>query len=148
MTLAGALAWAATILLIKATALNRAPAEKTMLYQLVVSAPILAAAALIFGERVSAVPSTLAVGALAYQTIWVVGITFVVWIELMRRYSVSRLSAFTFVTPLMGVAAGFLVLNEPITPAFAAATGLVVAGLALVNRPGDAGPKSPYLRSD
>ena len=56
------------------------------------------------------------------------------WFALMVRYSASRLSAFTFLTPLFGVAAGNLVLGEPITPAFAAAAALVAAGLMLVNR--------------
>jgi len=52
-----------------------------------------------------------------------------------QRYSASRLAAFTFLTPLFGVAAGHLVLSEPLTPAFAAAVVLVAAGLVLVNRP-------------
>src|SRR4029077_6265340 len=49
-------AWAATTLLIKASALNRVSVEKTLLYQLVVSAPLLGAGALIFGERMDAMP--------------------------------------------------------------------------------------------
>src|SRR5262249_462681 len=53
---------------------------------------------------------------------------------LIARYSASRLSAFTFLTPLFGVAAGHLVLGDPLTPAFAAAVTLVAAGLVLVNR--------------
>jgi drug/metabolite transporter (DMT)-like permease len=105
-----------------------------MLYQLVVSAPILAIAALVFGDRITRMPDALALGSLAYQTFWVVSITFVVWFVLIARYSASRLSAFTFLTPLFGVAAGHLVLGEPLTPAFAAAVLLVAAGLVLVNR--------------
>jgi drug/metabolite transporter (DMT)-like permease len=135
MMVAAAAAWAATTLVIKASALNRIAAEKTMLYQLVVSAPMFAIGAALFGERVTSVPSWLALGSLAYQTIWVVSVTFVVWFALIQRYSASRLSAFTFLTPLFGVAAGHLVLREPLTPAFAAAVALVVAGLVLVNRP-------------
>jgi drug/metabolite transporter (DMT)-like permease len=42
MMVAAAAAWAATTLVIKASALARVSSEKTMLYQLVVSAPILA----------------------------------------------------------------------------------------------------------
>src|SRR5579872_2175439 len=57
MLVGAAAAWAATTLLIKVTALNRISAEKTLLYQLVVSAPLLAAGALVFGERIDAVPS-------------------------------------------------------------------------------------------
>jgi drug/metabolite transporter (DMT)-like permease len=54
---------------------------------------------------------------------------------LVVRYSAARLSVFTFLAPLFGVAAGHIVLNEPLTPAFAVAVALVAAGLLLVNRP-------------
>ena len=136
MMVGAALFWAATTLLTKASALNRVSAEKVMLYQLVVSAPIMAAAAWLAGERMPQVPSALALGALAYQTIWVVSVTFVVWYALVKRYSANRLSAFTFLAPLFGVAAGHLVLGEPLTGAFLAAVALVAGGLVLVNRAG------------
>jgi len=58
----------------------------------------------------------------------------VLWYALVTRYSANRLSAFTFLTPLFGVAAGHLVLGEPLTPALAAAVALVAGGLMLVNR--------------
>jgi len=134
MMVGAAIFWAATTLLTKASALNRVSAEKMMLYQLVVSAPIIAAAAWLAGERLPQAPSALALGALAYQTIWVVSITFVIWYALVKRYSANRLSAFTFLAPLFGVAAGHLVLGEPLTLAFVAAVALVAGGLALVNR--------------
>ena len=134
MMVGAALFWAATTLLIKASALNRISAEKVMLYQLVVSAPIMAAAAVLAGEHIDHMPSALALGSLAYQTVWVVSITFVIWFALVARYSANRLSAFTFLAPLFGVAAGHLVLGEPLTPAFVAAVALVAGGLVLVNR--------------
>jgi len=135
MLVGGAAAWAATTLTIKATALNRISAEKTLLYQLVVSAPLLGIGAIISDERMVGVPSALALGAFAYQTVYVVSITFTIWFVLVVRYSAARLSVFTFLAPLFGVAAGHLVLNEPLTPAFAVAVALVAAGLLLVNRP-------------
>ncbi len=135
MLIGGAAAWAATTLVIKVTSLNRISAEKTLLYQLVVSAPLLAAGAAVFGEHMDAVPSPLALGAFAYQTVWVVSVTFAVWFTLVVRYSAARLSVFTFLAPLFGVAAGHMVLNEPLTPAFAVAVALVAGGLLLVNRP-------------
>ena len=134
MMVGAALFWAATTLLTKASALNRVSAEKMMLYQLVVSAPVMAAAAWLAGERMPHAPSALALGALAYQTVWVVSITFVIWYALVKRYSANRLSAFTFLAPLFGVAAGHLVLGEPLTLAFIAAVALVAGGLMLVNR--------------
>jgi drug/metabolite transporter (DMT)-like permease len=133
MMVVGAVFWATTTLIIKSR-LNRIPAEKVMLYQLVVSAPMLAVCALVAGERITAMPSALALGALAYQTVWVVSVTFVIWFALIARYSANRLSVFSFLTPLFGVAAGHLVLDEPLTPAFGAAVALVAAGLVLVNR--------------
>lgn len=134
LVLAGA-AWGATTLVIKATSLVRAAYEKTLLYQLIVSAPVLALCAELFGERVRAPPGALAVGSLLYQTMWVVGFTYLAWFALIQRYSASRLSAFTFLAPLFGVAAGHFVLGDPLTPGFALAVALVVAGLVLVNRP-------------
>ena len=134
MMVGAAMLWAATTLLIKASRLSRVSSEKVMLYQLVVSGPVLAIAAFVAGEHIPTAPSALALGALAYQTLWVVSVTFVVWFALVVRYSANRLSAFTFLTPLFGVAAGHLVLGEPLTPAFAAAVALVVGGLMLVNR--------------
>jgi len=54
---------------------------------------------------------------------------------MVKRYAASRLASFTFLTPIFGVAAGHVLLGEPVTPAFALAAILVVAGLFLVNRP-------------
>jgi drug/metabolite transporter (DMT)-like permease len=135
MLLGGGIAWAATTLVIKASPLSRISAEKTALYQLVISAPLLAICALALGERITTMPSAIAIASFTYQALWVVSVSFVIWFALIIRYSANRLSAFTFLTPLFGVAAGHLVLNEPLTPAFALAVGLVAAGLVLVNRP-------------
>jgi drug/metabolite transporter (DMT)-like permease len=135
MLLAAGVLWAATTLLIKASPLARISQEKALLYQLVVSAPLLGLGALAFGEQVGRTPSALALGSLVFQTVWVVGFTFLAWFMLIQRYSASRVSAFTFLTPLFGVAFGHLVLGEPLTPTFLAAATLVAAGLVLVNRP-------------
>jgi drug/metabolite transporter (DMT)-like permease len=127
--------WGATTLTVKATSLNRASAERTLLYQLAVSTPLLAVAALLFGESMTAMPALVPVLSLVWQTVWIVSLTFLLWFMMIVTYSASRLSAFTFFTPLFGVAAGHLVMGDPITPAFAGAVALVIAGLILVNRP-------------
>lgn len=135
MLLGAGAVWGATTLVIKGTRLAVASAPKTLAYQLAVSAPLLAAFAAAFGERMTSMPGTVPLAWLVYQTVWVVGITYAVWFAMIVRYSASRLSAFTFLTPLFGVAAGHVVLGDPITLAFAVAAILVVAGLVLVNRP-------------
>jgi drug/metabolite transporter (DMT)-like permease len=91
-------------------------------------------AALLAGERIAHMPSPIAIGSMLYQTIWIVCVTYVLWFALIVRYSANRLSVFTFLTPLFGVAAGHLVLGEPLTLAFAAAVAFVALGLVLVNR--------------
>jgi drug/metabolite transporter (DMT)-like permease len=135
MIVGGGALWAATTLLVKATPLVKAPPEKALAYQVAMSIPILALAAGISGEKLSRVPGPLALSLMAYQAIWVVGLTFLLWFALVKTYSASKLSAFTFITPLFGVLASYFILHEPLTPVFAAAALLVIAGLYLVNRP-------------
>jgi drug/metabolite transporter (DMT)-like permease len=134
MLVGGGAAWAATTLIIKASSLSRISAEKTLLYQLVVSVPLLGLGAVVFGEHIDAMPSAIALGAFGY-TILVVSLTFAMWFVLIVRYSAARLSVFTFLAPLFGVAAGHFVLNDPLTPPFALAVVLVAVGILLVNRP-------------
>ncbi|AVT79401.1 MULTISPECIES: DMT family transporter [Rhodopseudomonas] len=146
MLVGGGALWAATTLIVKGTRLQRAPAEKGLAYQVAISVPILTGAALLSGETITKMPSTLSLGLMAYQTIWVVGLTFLLWFGLVKTYSASKLSAFTFITPLFGVAAGYLIMHDPLTPAFGAAAVLVIAGLYLVNRPAPVpAPNDPLL---
>ena len=131
---AGAL-WAATTLVVKATSLLHAPPEKSLGYQLAVSVPILAVSAWVSGETLTRIPGPLALSLMAYQTIWVVGLTFLIWFALVKTYSASKLSAFSFITPLFGVVAGYVIMHDTLTPIFGVAAVLVMAGLYLVNRP-------------
>jgi drug/metabolite transporter (DMT)-like permease len=135
LVVAGGALWAATTLLVKGTSLLRVPPEKALGYQVAVSIPILALAAWISGETLTRVPGPLALSLMAYQAVWVVGLTFLIWFGLVKTYSASKLSAFTFITPLFGVVASYFIMHDPLTLAFGAAAVLVIAGLYLVNRP-------------
>ena len=57
MMVGAGIAWGATTLVIKASRLRGAPAEKVLAYQLAVSIPMLAAGALLMGERLAAPPA-------------------------------------------------------------------------------------------
>ena len=131
----GGAMWAATTLIVKTTALLKAPAEKGLGYQVVLSIPILGFAAWISGESINRVPGPLALSLMVYQAVWVVGLTFLLWFALIKTYSASKLSAFTFITPLFGVVASYFIMHDTLTPAFGAAALLVIAGLYLVNHP-------------
>ena len=104
------------------------------LYQLVVSAPLLGLGAIVFSERITALPSAVALGAFAYQTIYVVSITLTIWFALVVRYSAARIGLHLSGTAFWG-GGGSPCVGEPLTPAFAVAVALVAAGLLLVNRP-------------
>jgi drug/metabolite transporter (DMT)-like permease len=135
MIVGGGALWAATTLVVKATPLLRAPPEKALGYQVALSVPILGLAAWISGETMTRVPGPLALLLMAYQAFWVVGLTFLIWFSLVKSYSASKLSAFTFITPLFGVIASYFIMHDTLTPVFGAAALLVIAGLYLVNRP-------------
>jgi drug/metabolite transporter (DMT)-like permease len=140
MIVAGGALWAATTLIAKGTKLRKAPPEKALGYQVALSIPILGLAAWISGETITRLPGRLALSLMAYQAIWVVGLTFLLWFMLVQSYSASKLSAFTFITPLFGVVASYFILHDTLTPAFGAAALLVIAGLYLVNRPSSVVP--------
>ncbi|MGZ5872045.1 MAG: DMT family transporter [Bradyrhizobium sp.] len=135
LCIGGGASWAATTLVVKATPLLRAPPEKALGYQVALSIPILGLAAWISGETLTRVPGLLALSLMTYQAIWVVGLTFLLWFMLVKTYSASKLSAFTFITPLFGVVGSYFILHDTLTPAFGAAALLVIAGLYLVNKP-------------
>ena len=141
MIVGGGALWGATTVIAKGTKLRLAAPEKALGYQVAISIPILAAAAWLSGEKLTHVPGVLAISVVTYQAIWIVGLTFTVWFALVQAYSASKLSAFTFITPLFGVVASYLIMHDELTLAFGAAALLVIAGLSLVNRPEVTGPK-------
>src|SRR5580704_8857412 len=86
MVVGGGALWAATTLVAKGTALRNAAPEKALGYQVALSIPILGFAAWISGEAITHVPGPLAISLLAYQAVWVVGLTFVLWFALVKTY--------------------------------------------------------------
>jgi drug/metabolite transporter (DMT)-like permease len=132
--LAGA-AWGATTIVIKATKLRSADATKTLLYQTVVTSlatPLVAWAA---GERWPESVHWISAAGVGYQAIWVVGISYLAWFWMLRVYRAAELSAFTFISPVVGVFAGWAMLGEKPSIGFAFAAALVALGIVVVNWP-------------
>ena len=136
MLLLGAVFWGATTVVIKAGPLTRIAASKTLLYQLAVSAALLPFGSMALGEPGIVALTPGAYASLAYQGLWVAAITYLAWFWMIRHYPAPKLASFTFITPLFGVVAGWIVLDEAITAALIVAAGLVALGVYLVNRPG------------
>lgn len=132
--LGAALLWGATTLVIRGTRLSGAAAEKTLLYQLALSGLLLALAAPLAGELWPHTWSPLSIGSMLFQTVVVSFASYLVWFWLVRHYPATRIAAFTLLTPVAGLAAGVLLLGEPLTARLVIALLAVVAGLVLVNR--------------
>jgi drug/metabolite transporter (DMT)-like permease len=107
--------WAGTTLVIRGTNLSNAPPEQTLMYQLLVSAPLLGLASWWSGEAWPERASELAWGALAFQTVIVTFASYLLWFWLMRHYPATQISSFTLLTPIFGLAAGVGLLGEPLT---------------------------------
>ncbi|ANH71807.1 eamA-like transporter family protein [Ralstonia insidiosa] len=125
--------WGATTIVVRASKLSNAPAAKTLLYQLAVSAVLLMVMALGTGQVFTANLTPTALASLAYQSVLIAFASYLTWFWLLRRYLASRLSVFSFLTPLFGVAFGVLLLHEPVGLRFALAAALVLSGILLVN---------------
>jgi drug/metabolite transporter (DMT)-like permease len=134
--LAAAVLWGLTTLVLRASRLNTALPEKTLLYQLLVSGLALAAASAAVGEAWPATLSGASLWPLAFQTVVVSFASYLVWFWLLRHYPATRLAAFTLLTPMFGLLAGVLLLGEPVTGRLLLALAAVSLGIALVNRLG------------
>jgi drug/metabolite transporter (DMT)-like permease len=136
MLVGAAVLWGATTVLVKASPLARIDPSKTLLYQLAVSALVLPVGSVLLNEPGVMLITPLIAGCLVYQIVWVAFITYLAWFWLVRQYPASRLASFTFLTPLFGVVAGGVLLDEPITSILLLSLVLVGTGIYLVNRPG------------
>jgi len=134
LALLAAVCWAATTVTVRSTALARATATKTLFYQLAFAAALMLLVSPLLGERglIELTPGLVA--SILYQGAVVAFSSFLVWFWLLTRYFAARLAVLSFQTPLFGVLAGVLILDEPLTPLFAVAAALVAAGIVLVNR--------------
>ena len=133
--LLAAIFWAATTVLIRATALARISAAKVLLYQLATSALIMLLLSALVGEAGVTALTPAIVTAMAYQVVIVAFASFLAWFWLLTRYLASRLTVFSFLTPLFGVGFGVLLLDERLSLTFGFAALLVVTGIVLVNAP-------------
>ena len=112
-----------------------ASAEKTLLYQLAVSALLLlAAAAPLRARRCRSASRPWPGRRSLFQVVVVTFASYLLWFWLIRHYPATRLSSFTMLTPVFGLLLGALLLAEPITGRLLFALATVAAGIFLVNR--------------
>ncbi|TFY98035.1 DMT family transporter [Ramlibacter rhizophilus] len=131
--LAGLL-WGVTTLVIRSSKLVTVNAEKILFYQVAVTAAVAPALSLAIGERWSLSYSGLAWGSIALQTLVGAFASYLAWMWLLRYYPATKLSSFTFITPVFALVLGVALLGEPLTLQLVVALVGVAAGIVLVNR--------------
>jgi drug/metabolite transporter (DMT)-like permease len=125
--------WGATTLYIKRFMADKVHPIHTFLYQLFFSIPVLFALSLILEPKWIYRINTSITVFLLYQSFIVAFISYFIWFKLIHEYSVSRLSAFTFFTPIFGVLFGVLFLNEELTVSLMVGLPMVSLGIFFVN---------------
>jgi len=128
-----AIFWGATTVYIKKFMAEKIHPINTFLYQLIFSTPILFIVSLILEKDSVYQINFSIITFMFYQSIIVAFISYLIWFKLIHAYSVSRLSAFTFFTPIFGVLFGILFLKEELTVSLMIGLPLVCLGIYLVN---------------
>ncbi len=133
LALVAALCWAGIALCLKATPLSRVPPAQQLLVQLVASVPLLLVAVMLVDQPLRD-PQPIHFAGLAFQTIAVASLGYLVWFWLLSIYPASSVASFSFLSPVIAVILGWLLLDETVGLRVWGALVLVAAGIYLINR--------------
>ncbi|HAX19068.1 MAG TPA: EamA family transporter [Hydrogenophaga sp.] len=134
MGLAAGMLWGLTTLAIRTTRIATAAAEKSLFYQLGVTAAVTPLISIALGETWSFGYSALAWGSVFLQTAVGAFASYLTWMWMLRHYPATQMSTFTFLTPLFALIFGVVLLGEPLTLQLVLALLGVAAGIVLVSR--------------
>ena len=136
MGLAAGMFWGLTTIAIRTTKVASVQAEKSLFYQLSVTAVVCPVLSLALGETWSFDYSALAWGSVFLQTAVGAFASYLAWMWMLRHYPATQMSTFTFLTPLFALVFGVVLLGEPLTLQLVLALVGVAAGIVLVSRKG------------
>jgi drug/metabolite transporter (DMT)-like permease len=136
MGLAAGMFWGLTTLAIRTTKVATIQAEKSLFYQLSVTALVCPVLSLVLGETWSFDYSALAWGSVFLQTAVGAFASYLAWMWMLRHYPATQMATFTFLTPLFALVFGVVLLGEPLTLQLVLALLGVAAGIVLVSRKG------------
>lgn len=134
MSICAAAIWAMTTIYIKRRLVAVVSPYHTLFYQTLFSIPILFVLSFVFKETPIQNVNALILFSVAYQSIITAFFSYLVWFYLVHAYPVSRLSSFTFLTPVFATIAGVVLLNEPLTLRVSLSLIFVSFGIYIVNR--------------
>jgi drug/metabolite transporter (DMT)-like permease len=132
LALLGGVSWGLCNVVLRRGRVGGAAAAKTVLYQVATATVILGAFAASTGQsQVDLTPMT--ISSIAFQTLFIAILSYLVWFWLLRRYLISRLMLLSLLTPLFGVGFGAVLMGDPIDLRFGLGALLVLMGVLLVN---------------
>ena len=133
LALIGAICWAGIALTVRLSALSKVEPAEQLLWQLMVSAPLLLIAAFVSGDFLRD-PQMIHFAGMAFQIIAVASFGFLAWFWLMSVYPASGVASFSFLSPVFSVLLGWLLLRENVGISIWIALFLVAVGIVLINR--------------
>ena len=130
LEITAAVLWGVTTLYIKKYLAESVHPINTFIYQLLFSIPIMVVAAwLLEPVWVAGDIGRGVMISLIYQSVIVAFASYLTWFKLIHVYPVARLSVFTFLTPIFGVASGVIFLGEEPTKGLLIGLACVCAGI-------------------
>jgi len=131
--LAAALFWVGIALIMRISPLAGEKSEVQLLWQLAISSILLLAIAPFFGPLIREFTAIHLAG-MAFQVIVIASFGFLAWFALLKIYPATSVVSFSFLSPVLSVAFGWLILGEAIGPEIIGGLFCVVLGLFLINR--------------
>lgn len=126
--------WGFTTIAIRSSALAQTTAEKTLFYQVTVTAVVMPVLSVLLGEVRSLDYSTYAWFSIVVQTVLGAFVSFLTYMWLLRHYPATQVSSFTFLAPVFTLVFGVVLLDEPLTLNLVVALIGVAVGIWMVNR--------------
>ena len=125
--------WALTTIYIKRRLVGSVSFHHTLFYQTLFSIPVLFLISVLIKEAPIDHLNGLIVSSVVFQGIVVAFISYLLWFYLVHDYPVSRLSAFTFLTPVFAAIFCVVLLHELVTWKLTVSLILVSLGIYVVN---------------
>ena len=133
LALSAAALWALTTIYIKRRLVGVVSYYHTLFYQTLFSIPILFLISILLNETPIVRLDSVIVLSVLFQGIVVAFMSYLLWFYLVHGYPVSRLSAFTFLTPVFATISCVVFIHEPLTWKLAVSLILVSLGVYVVN---------------
>ena len=133
LAFAAAALWGLTTIYIKRRLVGSVSFYHTLFYQMLFSVPVLFLISTLIKEPPIHYLNSLIVLSVVFQGIIVAFVSYLLWFYLVHDYPVSRLSAFTFLTPVFSTVFCVLLLHEPLTWKLSLSLVLVSLGIYVVN---------------